>query len=86
MPSIPHLGPSPLRPDTSPVNRQTDTCKNCRAIKYNVMVFNTRGFILKKIQWHIHAGPWSLVNRWWECSYEALYKVLMNINESGCRP
>ena len=25
---------------------------------------DTRGFILKKIQWHIHAGPWSLVN-WW---------------------
>ena len=24
----------------------------------------TRGFILKTIQWHIHAGPWSLVN-WW---------------------
>ena len=24
----------------------------------------TRGFIPKKIQWHIHAGPWSLVN-WW---------------------
>ena len=23
---------------------------------------DTRGFILKKIQWHIHAGPWSLVN------------------------
>ena len=24
----------------------------------------TREFILKMIQWHIHAGPWSLVN-WW---------------------
>ena len=23
---------------------------------------DTRGFIPKKIQWHIHAGPWSLVN------------------------
>ena len=41
----------------------------------------TRGFILKKIQWHIHADPWSLVNSWREGSYEALYKVLMNINE-----
>ena len=46
----------------------------------------TCGFILKKIQWHIHAGPWSLVNCWREGSYEALYKVLMNINERGCRP
>ena len=27
---------------------------------------DTRGFILKKIQWHIHAGSWSLVNCWWE--------------------
>ena len=25
---------------------------------------DTRGFIPKKIQWHIHAGLWSLVN-WW---------------------
>ena len=23
---------------------------------------DTLGFIPKKIQWHIHAGPWSLVN------------------------
>ena len=45
------------------------------------MAFNTHGFIPKKIQWHIHAGPWSLVNCWREGSYEALYKVLMNINE-----
>ena len=27
---------------------------------------DTRGFILKKIQWHIHTGPWSLVNCWCE--------------------
>ena len=27
---------------------------------------DTCGFILKKIQWHIHAGSWSLVNCWWE--------------------
>ena len=27
---------------------------------------DTRGFILKKIQWHIHAGSWSLVNCWRE--------------------
>ena len=27
---------------------------------------DTRGFILKKIQWHIHAGLWSLVNCWRE--------------------
>ena len=46
----------------------------------------TRGFILKTIQWHMHTGSWSLVNCWREGSYEALYKVLMNINESGCQP
>ena len=53
------------------------------------MVFrytSTRGFIPKKIQWHIHAGPWSLVNCLAGSLYEALYKVLMNINESGCQP
>ena len=27
---------------------------------------DTHGFILKKIQWHIHAGSWSLVNCWRE--------------------
>ena len=27
---------------------------------------DTRGFILKKIQWHIHTGSWSLVNCWRE--------------------
>ena len=27
---------------------------------------DTRGFIPGKIQWHIHAGSWSLVNCWWE--------------------
>ena len=27
---------------------------------------DTRGFILKNIQWHIHAGSWSLVNCWRE--------------------
>ena len=34
----------------------------------------------------MHTGLWSLVNCWREGSYEALYKVLMNINESGCQP
>ena len=27
---------------------------------------SARGFILKTIQWHIHAGSWSLVNCWRE--------------------
>ena len=55
-------------------------------MKTNGMVLETYGFILKKIQWHIHAGSWSLVNCLVGSLYEALYKVLMNINESGCRP
>ena len=38
-------------------------------------------FIPKKIQWHIHTGLWSLVACLAESLYEALYKVLMNINE-----
>ena len=37
-------------------------------------------FILKTIQWHIHAGSWSLVNCLAGSLYEAFYKVLMNIN------
>ena len=39
-----------------------------------------RGFIPKKIQWHIHTGSWSLVNCLAGSLYEALYRVLMNIN------
>ena len=35
-------------------------------MKTKSMVFDTCGFIPKKIQWHIHAGPWSLVNLWHE--------------------
>ena len=38
-------------------------------------------FIPKKIQWHIHTGSWSKVNCLAGSLYEALYKVLMNINE-----
>ena len=48
-----------------------------------------RGFIPKKIQWHIHTGPtgpWSLVNLVVQSAYKTLYKGLMNINENGCRP
>ena len=55
----------------------------CRAINDKDMAFNTRGFIPKKIKWHIHAGSWSLVNCWREGSYEALYNMLMNINEAA---
>ena len=47
----------------------------------HMVCLDTHGFILKKMQWHMHTGPWSLVNCWREGSYEALYKVLMNINE-----
>ena len=41
-------------------------CRAMRVMKTNGMVLETRGFILKKIQWHIHAGSWSLVNCWQE--------------------
>ena len=44
------------------------------------------GFIPKKIQWHIHTGPWSLINWVVQSAYETLHKGLMNINEDGCQP
>ena len=55
---------------------------DCCAIMNNMGfgITNTRGSILKKIQWHMHTGPWSLVNCLAGSLYEALYKVLMNIN------
>ena len=42
---------------------------------------DTRGFILKKIQWHVHAGSWSLVNCWREAltrHYIRCSWILMN--------
>ena len=54
---------------------------------HGVLLYTSaRGFILKKIQWHIHAGSWSLVYCLAGSLYKAFYKVLMNINESSCRP
>ena len=35
-------------------------------LKQKAWYLDTCGFIPKKIQWHIHAGLWSLVNCWWE--------------------
>ena len=49
----------------------------CHAIMMDVMVFrytSARGFILKTIQWHIHAGSWSLVNSLARSLYEALIR------------
>ena len=44
------------------------SCHHVARWKDDIMAWylDTRGFILKKIQWHIHAGPWSLVNCWQE--------------------
>ena len=54
--------------------------EDCRAIKQGMVFRYTWVFILKTIQWHIHAGSWSLVNCLAGSPYKALYKVLMNIN------
>ena len=59
---------------------------NCRAIKQGMVIVNTWVFILRRYRWHIHAGSWSLVNCFAGSLDEALYRVLMNINECGCRP
>ena len=44
-------------------------------------IWITHGFILKTIQWHIHAGSWSLVNCWREAltrHYIRCSWILMN--------
>ena len=54
---------------------------SCDEREHGVSIYmSARGFIPKKIQWHIHAGLWSLVNCLAGSLYEAFYKVLMNIN------
>ena len=60
--------------------------RGCRAIKQGMVIVNTWVFILRRYKWHIHAGSWSLVNCLAGSLDEALYRVLMNINECGCRP
>ena len=55
----------------------------CHAIEQGMVFRYTWVFIPKTIQWHIHAGSWSLVNCLVGSLYEALYKVLMNINEAA---
>ena len=42
------------------------SCHHVVRWRQGAWCLDTRGFILKKIQWHIHAGPWSLVNSWRE--------------------
>ena len=51
-----------------------------------MVIVNTWVFILRRYKWHIHAGSWSLVNCLAGSLDEALYRVLMNINECSCRP
>ena len=46
------------------------SCHHVTRWRQKAWCLDTRGFILMKIQWHIHAGPWSLVN-WW---HEALMR------------
>ena len=50
-----------------PAFQQSVLDSECRAMNdIKAWYLDTRGFILKKIQWHIHAGLWSLVNCWRE--------------------
>ena len=42
------------------------SCHHVAQWRQKAWCLDTRGFILKKIQWHIHAGSWSLVNCWRE--------------------
>ena len=61
--------------------RISPSCHHVAQWRQRAWCKETHGFIPRKIQWHIHAGLWSLVN--WEAwsTYETLYKVVMNINE-----
>ena len=70
----------------SPTLRCKKFSKFCRAIKQGMVIVNTWVFILRRYKWHIHAGSLSLVNCLVGSLDEALYRVLMNINECRCRP
>ena len=77
---------TPLRAEelmTAHFNLAVLSNETCHAIRKNIVLVNTWVFILKTIQWQIHAGSWSKVNCLAGSPYEALYKVLMNINEAA---
>ena len=57
------------------------SCHHVARWWWKAWCLDTRGFILKKIQWHIHAGLWSLVNCWQEAltrHYIRCSWILMN--------
>ena len=57
------------------------SCHHVARLRRKAWYLDTRGFILKKIQWHIHAGSWSLVNCWREAltrHYIRCSWILMN--------
>ena len=57
------------------------SCHHVARWRRKAWCLDTRGFILKKIQWHIHAGSWSLVNCWREAltrHYIRCSWILMN--------
>ena len=62
------------------------SCHHVARWRRKAWYLETRGFILKKIQWHIHAGPWSLVNWWHEALTRHYIGLLMNINEAAVGP
>ena len=42
------------------------SCHHVTQWRRKAWCLDTHGFILRTIQWHIHAGSWSLVNCWQE--------------------
>ena len=62
-PNICHI-PYDSRPEGQRTKHSYDV--RCRTIKQGMVFRYTWVFILKTIQWHIHAGSWSLVNCWQE--------------------
>ena len=61
------------------------SCHHVARWWYKAWYLDTRGFILKKIQWHIHSGSWSLVNCWREALMRYYIRcswILMNASVS----
>ena len=64
------------------------SCHHVARWRWKAWCLDTCGFIPKKIQWHIHSGPWSLVNWWCEalmrhyirCSW-ILMRVAVSLEE-----
>ena len=62
------------------------SCHHVTRWRRKAWCLDTRGFIPKKIQWHIHTGLWSLVNWWRKVLMRHYMRCSWILMRVSCRP